>query len=258
MKYLTVFKFNTQAKNNYQFAKTFDSKTAAEKFIKSCAEATKTNALKNTENETFLIEVTNEGITHEITAEIKPIDTTAKYELTYEKNSENIETDYFKTEDELIKAASKILDEYGYEAAPEETRYFRWKINDSAKSLSINLRGHLVIMGDGDNNVVASYDIIDLEYFFKHFANEIAKLQVAEKITKTADLKDARKKGLVNLLIGAGIAALGGILSFISYNNAKPGESYTIYTGIIVIGIIDAICGIYYLIRPSTALPKDK
>ena len=34
------------------------------------------------------------------TAEIKPIDTTAKYELTYEKNSEeNIETNYFKTED---------------------------------------------------------------------------------------------------------------------------------------------------------------
>ncbi len=62
------------------------------------------------------------------------------------------------------------------------------------------------------------------------------------------------KRGLINLLVGAGIAALGGILSFVSYN-AKPGESYTIYTGIIVIGIIDAICGIYYLIRPSAALP---
>lgn len=258
MKYLTIFKFNTQAKNNYQFAKAFDSKAAAEKFVKSCAESAKTNALKNTENETFLIEVTHENTTNEITAEIKPIDTTAKYELTYEKNSENIETNYFKTEDELIKSASKILDEYGYEAAPEETRYFHWKVNDSAKNLSVTLRGHLVIMGDGDNNVVASYDIIDLEYFFKHFTDEITKLQVAAKVTKTADLKDARKKGLVNLLVGAGIAALGGILSFVSYNNAKPGESYTIYTGIIVIGIIDAICGIYYLIRPSAALPKDK
>ena len=56
--------------------------------------------------------------------------------------------------------------------------------------------------------------------------------------------------------MGPGIAALGGILSFVSYNNAKPGESYTIYTGIIVIGIIDAICGIYYLIRPSQLFLK--
>lgn len=77
--------------------------------------------------------------------------------------------------------------------------------------------------------------------------------------------KDARKKALKELLIGLAVAAVGGFVSWASYSSAKPGGSYTVYTGIIVLGIFYAGKGIWDLIFPfgikgdkAPLAPEDK
>ncbi len=66
-----------------------------------------------------------------------------------------------------------------------------------------------------------------------------------------------RKKALKEFLIGAGFAALGGIATFASYNSARPGGTYTVYTGIIVLGAVYAIKGLFGLIFPNAFKKKS-
>ena len=69
---------------------------------------------------------------------------------------------------------------------------------------------------------------------------------------------EGRKKALKEFLIGAGVAAAGGIISLISYNTAKPGETYTVYTGIIALGAVYAIHGLYRMAFPTGLKKSDK
>lgn len=62
--------------------------------------------------------------------------------------------------------------------------------------------------------------------------------------------KAARKKALKELLIGLAVAVAGALISWGSYSSAKPGGRYTIYTGIIVLGVIYAGKGVWGLIFP--------
>lgn len=59
-----------------------------------------------------------------------------------------------------------------------------------------------------------------------------------------------RKKALKEFLIGAAVAAAGGIATAVSYNSARPGGSYTVYTGLIALGIVYAIKGLWGIIFP--------
>lgn len=68
---------------------------------------------------------------------------------------------------------------------------------------------------------------------------------------------EGRKKALKEFLVGAGVAAAGGIITAISYSTAKPGERYTIYTGIIVLGLVYAVHGLYKMAFPL-GLKKSK
>ena len=63
--------------------------------------------------------------------------------------------------------------------------------------------------------------------------------------------KDARKRGIKELIGGVVVAAAGGVASFASYNMAKAGETYTVYTGIIVLGIAYAIKGVIDIAFPK-------
>lgn len=69
--------------------------------------------------------------------------------------------------------------------------------------------------------------------------------------------KDVRKRGIKELLGGVAVAALGIIMSVVSYNTAKAGETYTVYTGIIVLGIAYACKGVYDVAFPN-GLGKKK
>ncbi len=254
MKYLTIFQLG-----DFESATSFNNKKEAVAYINECATAAKTKAFENQENGTFLIEAkTNDDVVHEITATIKPVDTVVKYELTYEKNGQTEETTYYTTRKAVAERAKKILDELGYDASPEENRAGKWSVNNPDQNLVANLNAKLVVMGSEGENVVASYGCADMQAFCKNFDQEVSMLNQAGKTEKAELLKAGRKKGIINLCIGAGIAIVGGLLSLASYNNARPGESYTVYTGIIAVGVIDAVCGIYYIVNPKATLPKDK
>lgn len=249
MKHLAIFQLD-----NFETAIGFDTKQALIDYIEACAKEAKTNALKNESGKSYIISLPNN---RQLNIALQEVDTLIKYELSYEKNGENIETSYYPTRAKLVSAAHKILDELDFEASKEEDSLGSWQASSTEPKLEAKLSGHLVLVGSEQDNVLESYNCVDMEYFCAHSEVELAKLDAKAKTVKAASLKDGRKKGLINLGIGLAIAAVGALISFISYNNAKPGETYTVYTGIIVIGIIDAICGLYYLVNPKAALPKE-
>lgn len=72
---------------------------------------------------------------------------------------------------------------------------------------------------------------------------------------KIVDKASVRKRGAIELLIGVAVAAAGGILTAISYNAARPGERYTVYTGVIAIGVVYAFKGLFDIAFPK--VPKD-
>lgn len=59
-----------------------------------------------------------------------------------------------------------------------------------------------------------------------------------------------RKKALKEFLIGAAVAAVGGIATAVSYNSARPGGTYTVYTGLIALGAVYAVIGLWGIIFP--------
>lgn len=250
MKYLTIFQMD-----KFQSASGFDTKAKAEAFVKSCAESAKTKALKNNETDDYILTMNNG---QELCASIKEVDTLIKYELSYDKNDERIETSYYETRDAAVSAAKKILDDLDFSASPEENHYGCWNIDNTEQNLKVRLSLKLVLMGVERENVIESYNCYDMKYAASHFDEISAQYQLVEDVTKTVVVKEARKRGLKNLGIGAAIAIAGLIFTAISYSNAKPGGTYTVYTGIIAIGVIDAVVGLYYLINPKAALPKDK
>lgn len=60
----------------------------------------------------------------------------------------------------------------------------------------------------------------------------------------------ARKKAVKELLIGLGVAAAGGAISYISFSTTKPGQRYHVYTGMIALGALYAIHGLYRVVFP--------
>lgn len=254
MKYLTIFQLG-----DFESATSFTTKKDATEYIKDCATAVKTKALENQENSSYLLEVnTSDGKTHELKATIKPVDTDIKYELAYEKNGQSEEPTYYTTRKAVVDQAKKLLDELGYDASPAENRAGKWAINNPEQNLTVSLNAKLVVMGSEGENIVASYSAADMKDFCKNFEQGLTTLNEAEQTEQTELIKAGRKKGLINLGIGAAIAIVGALISYASYANAKPGQTYTVYTGIIAVGVIDALCGLYYLINPKATLPKDK
>lgn len=251
MKYLAIFQLD-----DFKSATGFTSKAKAAEFIESCAKAGKGKALKNSETGSYLIELGKENPTS-ITVNIEPVDTNVKFELTYNKDGQILETSSFDTRKAVVDRAHQILDELGYDAAKDEDAMGHWQIANAEQNLAADIQARLILVGSSEN-IVERYGAADMKYFCQHFETESTKLTVASEVATVVSLKDARRKGLTNLSVGLAIAAVGGIISLISYNTAKPGERYTIYTGIIAIGVIDALCGLYYLINPKAALPKDK
>lgn len=77
---------------------------------------------------------------------------------------------------------------------------------------------------------------------------------------KSQDIKSERKSSLISLIIGAALTALGIIVSVASYNNAGPGETYTVYYGVVIFGVIIGGRGLIGLIAPRffTKRAKDE
>ncbi len=71
------------------------------------------------------------------------------------------------------------------------------------------------------------------------------------------DKAAVRKRGIIELVAGAAAAGIAILASVASYNAAKAGETYTVYTGFIVLGIAYAVKGIYDLAFPA-GIMKNK
>ncbi len=70
-------------------------------------------------------------------------------------------------------------------------------------------------------------------------------------MNKNSSKPKTRKRGLIEIAAGVGLAAIGGLATAASYNAARPGESYTVYTGIIALGVVYACKGLYDAIFPN-------
>jgi len=73
----------------------------------------------------------------------------------------------------------------------------------------------------------------------------------------TNDKSSVRKRGIKELIAGVAIAAVGGVATAVSYNTARPGETYTVYTGIIALGIVYAAIGLWHVAFPKVS-KKDQ
>lgn len=246
MKYLAIFRAN-----GLQTAIDFNNASDAEKYIKTCAAAAKTKALKSTESNSYILTVNNQ----EITVEVQKIDAKLSYQLANHQNGAT-ETASYATRASGVKAAKAILDQLDFEASTTENQLGHWTANNDQVKAEIKLS--LTLETTDGASEICRYDAIEPKYFCTHLdavQNDHATQAVA---SQTAQLADARKTGWKNLAIGLAIAAAGGLLTLVSYTNTKPGGSYRIYTGLIVVGIIDALVGLYYVIRPKSALKTPK
>ncbi len=80
-------------------------------------------------------------------------------------------------------------------------------------------------------------------------------------MSKLTNQATSRKEALKEFLIGLAVAAAGGLMTGISYNSARPGGTYTVFTGLIALGAIYGLHGLWRLIFPSGikgALGKQK
>lgn len=83
-------------------------------------------------------------------------------------------------------------------------------------------------------------------------------LKIIEKVCyhkgmskELTDKASVRKRGIKELIGGIVVAAIGGIVSFMSYSTAKVGERYHIYTGVIALGVVYAIKGLIDIAVPA-------
>jgi hypothetical protein len=51
------------------------------------------------------------------------------------------------------------------------------------------------------------------------------------------------------MLAGLGMAALGGILTAVTHSSADNGGTYYVFTGLLVLGGINFLRGLYYYMR---------
>ncbi len=68
---------------------------------------------------------------------------------------------------------------------------------------------------------------------------------------KSVDTKTVRKQSLISCGGGVLLLAIGAGASMISYDSAKPGGTYTVYTGAIVLGVWFILRGLFGLIYPT-------
>lgn len=99
--------------------------------------------------------------------------------------------------------------------------------------------------------VEEEYPCFDIKFFFRHMSKEIsnAKLKLRTEIRSKAS--SMMSSGIVMFFIGL---ALTGISS----SNAKPGGTYVVFTGLILVGIWRFLKGGYYYVNPDALIEKVK
>ena len=110
----------------------------------------------------------------------------------------------------------------------------------------------------GTQKVQESFNNIDMRNFFDSYDELQEEIRQETEAAMQPFYNEVRSKaaglivmGIIEFLLGAGITAA-------SYNSASPGGTYTIFGGLIFVGIYNFFRGLYYLANPKALLKKIK
>lgn len=99
-----------------------------------------------------------------------------------------------------------------------------------------------------------SFDCVDMRYFFKNFKNITNQMKSEMNVNLQPVLDQIRAKATGLIIRGIIEALIGGGLTAASYNAASPGSRFTIFSGLIIVGIWNFFKGFYYLVNPKALL----
>lgn len=70
-------------------------------------------------------------------------------------------------------------------------------------------------------------------------------------------IKEVRKIAMKEITTGIGWAALGGIITAVTYAMASDGGTYFVFWGLIIVGGYKILKGLYYLASPDSLIKKS-
>lgn len=103
-----------------------------------------------------------------------------------------------------------------------------------------------------------SFNSVDMRYFFSHLDEMQDRMKAELDAELEPVLQQIREKATGLIIRGILEAIVGGVLTAASYGSAssRGGGVYTIFYGLIIFGIWNALKGIYYACNPKAALKK--
>lgn len=106
-------------------------------------------------------------------------------------------------------------------------------------------------------SVLKSFANMDMRYFFKNFDNIVGQGATIPEAELEPLLAQVRSKAVNLIIYGILEMIVGGGLTATSYSNASStGGTYTIFWGLVIVGIWSFIRGIYYCCNPKAMLKK--
>lgn len=111
--------------------------------------------------------------------------------------------------------------------------------------------------------IIDTFCSMDMRFYFRHYYGSNHRMDNEESaafestVDEDSILSQIRARAVGRIILGMVEALVGGGLTAASYSTiAKSGGTYTIYTGLICVGIINFFRGFYYLCNPKARLKK--
>ena len=154
------------------------------------------------------------------------------------------------TSDEVKRAFRKMAVKYHPDKGGDPKKF--QKIHDAYERITNGSSK------SSKQSLSASFGNMDMRCFFKNFDDMQARMKAEFDAELEPVLEQIRSKA--SGILGRGIleAIIGGILTAASYNSSSPGGTFTIFSGLIIIGIWNFFKGLYYLVNPKALLKKIK
>ncbi len=147
------------------------------------------------------------------------------------------------SKDEIKTAFKKLALKYHPDVGGDDKKFA--EINEAYQRI---MDGH---PKKQSRSVEEEYSCFDIKYFFRHIGKAISD-------TKLKLYAEIRSKA--SSLMGSGVAmfVIGLILTSISSSSAKPGGTYIVFTGLLLVGIWRFLKGGYYYINPEALIERAK
>ena len=155
------------------------------------------------------------------------------------------------TKEDAKKAFRKLAIKYHPDKGGDQKKF-----EEIYRSYERIIKG--VASRSGAQKVQESFNNIDMRNFFDSYDELQEEMRQETEAAMQPFYDEIRAKaaslvvmGIIEFLLGAGITAA-------SYNSASPGGTYTIFSGLILVGAYNFFRGLYYLANPKALLKKMK